>query len=216
MPHVKMTPVAIFVRVSKGGQDYTRQVADLTAFCEKHNYTIVQVLAEKISGIKNNKERVAIQELIGLAKSQKIKKVLVTEVSRLGRKTSEVLQVMEELTELNISVFVQNYNMETLTPEGKRNPVAQLIFTFLAEFARLERETMIERICSGLDAAKRKGVTLGRKKGSTQSNEQILQKNPKIVRYLKEGAASIREIAKLCEVSPGKVQKVKTALLSKE
>lgn len=71
-----------------------------------------------------------------LASERKIQKVLVTEVSRLGRRTSEVLQAIETLTDLGVSVYVHTYSLETLTPKGKRNPTASLLFTLLAEFAR--------------------------------------------------------------------------------
>ena len=78
----------------------------------------------------------------------------MSEVSRLGRSTVEVLQIVEELTQLGISIYVQNFGIETLK-NGKRNPVAQFMFTLLAEFTRLERETLRERILSGMDEARR-------------------------------------------------------------
>jgi DNA invertase Pin-like site-specific DNA recombinase len=206
-----MIPVAIFVRVSKGGQDFTRQVEDLTALCVQQGYTVTHTIAEKVSGAKRNADRQGLQELLQLARGKAIRKVLVTEVSRLGRKTSEVLKVLEELSECGVSVYVQNFSMETLNPDGTRNPIAQLIFTLLAEFARLERETMIERIHSGLDEARRKGKTLGRKEGTTLDSKELLKKHKAVVRQLKQGK-SIRDVAAICEVSVSTVQKVKKAL----
>ena len=128
-----MQQVVIFVRVSKKEQDYQRQV--------------VAEIAEKISGAKRNQDREGIQQLLELSRQGAIQKVLVSEVSRLGRSTVEVLQIVEELTQLGISIYVQNFGIETLK-NGKRNPVAQFMFTLLAEFARLERETLRERILS--------------------------------------------------------------------
>ncbi|MEJ8803152.1 recombinase family protein [Pontibacter sp. H249] len=211
-----MTQVAIFARVSKGGQDYTRQVKDLTDYCTSQNYTIVATLAEKVSGAKSNKERKAIQDLLTLASTRQVSKVIVCEVSRLGRKTSEVLQVLEELTELGISVYVLNFNMETLTPDGRRNPIAHLMFTLLAEFARMEREVIIERIHSGLEEARRKGKVLGRKKGSVKPVDQFLKEKKRVVYYLNSDKDySIREISKICGVSSNTVQKVKAILSQK-
>ena len=206
-----MIPVAIFVRVSKQSQDYERQIADLNHYAAKQGYTVVCTIAEKISGAKRNHDRKDITELLTLAASGRIKKVLVSEVSRLGRRTSDVLRVIEELTEQGISVYAQNYNLETLTPDGKRNPVASLLFTLLAEFARLERETLVERINSGLEQARRRGKTLGRPMGSTKDAAAILQEYPLVVRILRQGL-SLRQTAKLADVSVNTVRKVKGAL----
>jgi DNA invertase Pin-like site-specific DNA recombinase len=203
--------VVIFVRVSKQSQDYERQIADLTAYANRQGYTIIQTIAEKISGAKRNEDRKGITELLALAASKTISKVLVTEVSRLGRRTSDVLKVIEELTEHKVSVYAQNYNLETLTPEGKPNPVAGLLFTLLAEFARLERETLVERIHSGLEQARRRGKVLGRPEGTTKDDAALLKEYAGVVRNLKQGF-SLRQVAKLSDVSVNTVRKVKTAL----
>ena len=207
----KPTPVALFVRVSKQAQDYERQIADLTNYAEQQGYAIVQTIAEKISGSKRNDERRGITELRELVTNGRIKKVLVTEVSRLGRRTSDVLNVIEELTERGVSVYAHNYHLETLTPQGKRNPVASLLFTLLAEFSRLEKETLIERIHSGLDNARRKGKTLGRPHGTTKTNDALLKEYAPVVRSLKQNF-SLRQTAKLAGVSINTVRKVKNAM----
>ena len=206
-----MTPVAIFVRVSKQSQDYERQIADLTQYAIKQGYTIVATIAEKVSGAKRNAERKGIRDLLTLAAERRITKVLVSEVSRLGRRTSEVLRVVEELTDCGVSVYAHNYNLETLTPEGRRNPVASLLFTLLAEFSRLERETLIERIHSGLEEAKRKGKVLGRPVGTTKERAALLKEYTAVVRCLKQGL-SLRQAAKVSDVSVNTVRKVKAAL----
>jgi DNA invertase Pin-like site-specific DNA recombinase len=136
---------------------------------------------------------------------------LVTEVSRLGRRTSDVLAIIEELTEHGVSVYAHNYNLETLTPQGKRNPVASLLFTLLAEFSRLEKETLIERIHSGLDNARRNGKILGRPHGTTKDDATLLKEYAAVVRSLKQGF-SLRQTAKLAAVSVNTVRKVNNAM----
>jgi DNA invertase Pin-like site-specific DNA recombinase len=201
-------PVAIFVRVSKQSQDYQRQISDLQAYATRQGYEVVKVISEKISGAADNREGIA--ELLELVESGQIQKVLVSEVSRLGRKTSEVLQVVDELTDQGVSIYVQNFGMETLLPNGKRNSAAGIIFTLLAEFARMERETMIERINSGLAEAKRIGKKFGRPEGSTMTQAELLEKYPKVVKLLKQGQ-SIRNTAAIAGVSSKTVEKVKKA-----
>jgi DNA invertase Pin-like site-specific DNA recombinase len=91
---------AIFVRVSKKEQDYQRQLSDLRNVAEFMGATIIAEFAEKIGGTTPNKQRNSLQELLVLARTGKIDKILVQEVSRLGRSTVEVLKVVEELTQL--------------------------------------------------------------------------------------------------------------------
>lgn len=206
-----MIPIAIFVRVSKQSQDYDRQIADLTRYAERQGYRIVAIIAEKVSGVKSNDDRKGIAELLHLAVNGRIRKVLVTEISRLGRRTSEVLKVIEELSDYKISVYAHNYQMETLTNDGKRNPVASLLFTLLAEFAHLERETLVERINSGLEQARRRGKRLGRPPGTKKADADVLSEYAPVVRYLKQDF-SLRQTATLADVSVNTVRKVKKAL----
>ena len=206
--------VALFVRVSTKQQDYDRQVNDLISYVNRQNHTVVATIHEQISGSTSYKNRPAIQELLDLAKSGRIEKILVTEVSRLGRKTSDILRLIEFLTEEKISVFILNYNLETLLPDKRINPVASILFTLLAEFSRLERETLRERIVSGLETAKRKGVKLGRPQGSIKSVQTIQSKYSRVITDLNSGL-SLRAISKLRGISVNTVQKVKGLTLNK-
>ena len=99
---------------------------DLRALAKTLNLEIVAEITEKISGVKDNQERDGgVQELLRLAQKGIIQKALVQEVSRLGRSTVEVLKVLEELTSLHVSVYVQNFGLETLKAE--RRPKAREI-----------------------------------------------------------------------------------------
>jgi DNA invertase Pin-like site-specific DNA recombinase len=201
-----MYKAAIFVRVSKKEQEYQRQIEDLRVVALAQQMEIVAEIAEKISGSVGNQERDGLQQLLTLARKGQIQKVLVQEVSRLGRSTVEVLQVVEELSALCVSIYVQNFGIETLKGH-KRNPIAQFMFTLLAEFARLEREVLRERIMSGMEEARRQGKKIGRPEGRSEEREYFLKKYPSVVRHLKAGI-SLRKTAKLSEVAINTVRKV--------
>ena len=131
---------AIFVRVSSRTQDAARQIDDLTELSKKQGWILREVITEKISGSAKNSQRPGLQKLMTLANTGQIQKVVVSEVSRLGRNTREVLEIIDQLSNCKTSIYIQNYNLETLTPTGKVNSMAQFMLTLLAEFARLERE----------------------------------------------------------------------------
>ncbi|QHL87433.1 recombinase family protein [Nibribacter ruber] len=210
-----MTPVALYVRVSSKRQDYQRQISELELLATKHQFQVVQIFQEVGSATKRKKEeRPELLQLIKLAETGAIQKVLVSEISRLGRKTSEILNLIDRFTELKVSVFVKSLNLETLLDDGRKNPAANLVFVILAELASSETEQLGERIRSGLEEARRKNKVIGRPKGSVKTDKKLLEENPKAVRLLKSGK-SIREVAKLCEVSNQTVQKIKKALIEK-
>lgn len=205
-----MIQVALFARVSSNTQDCKRQLADLSSVANRNGWLVVSTITTTVSGSKKRRsEREDINQLIELAKARKIKKVLITEVSRLGRRSSETYMLLEQLTELGISIYVHNYGMETLLANGKRNPAASLIFVIFNEQARTEVELLSERIRSGQAEAKRQGKHIGRKSGSFKSIEQIKSEYPKVIKYLKAGTYTIREIARLAGVASGTVMRVK-------
>ena len=99
-----MTTVAIFTRVSKKSQDTDRQSTELKAYARRQGYQIVASIEEKISGSTKNEQRPLLQQLLSLAAGGQLDKVLVSEISRLGRRTSEVLQILEQLEKWGVSV----------------------------------------------------------------------------------------------------------------
>jgi len=141
--------VVIFVRVSTKQQNTNRQVDDLKKLCHKQGWEVASIIIEKLSGITKNSQRSGVKELMNLANTGKIQKVVLSEISRLGRNTQEVLKIIEDLSQKKISLYIQNHNLETLNPSGKVNSMAKFMLTLLAEFGRMERETLIERTISG-------------------------------------------------------------------
>lgn len=203
-------PVAILVRVSSNQQETDRQVSELTSHAQNMGFRIVAVLREKISGTADQNDREGLNEALELARTGKIKKVLVHEVSRIARRNSIAHKFVESLEDYGVSLYWAAQSIETLLPSGRRNPAAGIMLALMAEMARNELEVLKMRVRSGIDEARRKGVTLGRPTGST---ENLLEKHKDIVKLLRSGQ-SVRNTAKIAAKAVSTVQRVKKAWLS--
>ena len=204
-----MKKVVIFARVSStnGTQDYERQINDLRTLASANNWVVEAIFAEKVSGAKKNIERIELMNMISYINSHNINKVLITELSSLGRDTLQVLQTIEILNQNRVSVFIQNYNIETLTPEGEINPMSQFLITILAEVARMERKTIRERVASGYQNFLNNGGKVGRKMGYTKSDEAMREEYGEEIRLLKRGY-SLRNTSKLTGTSINTLRKL--------
>jgi DNA invertase Pin-like site-specific DNA recombinase len=205
-------PVALFVRVSTKSQSYEHQVSDLTRYAERMGYQVINIISEVGSATKRrNVERLELAQLLELCRRRLIKKVLVTEYTRLGRRRGDTPVLVEEITELGVSIYAHNLNLETLMPNGKRNPVTNLIVSVMVEMGAQETERLSERIISGQDEARRNGVHIGRPEGSTLGDRALLDKYPGVVKDLKAGM-SIRKVAAYRDVAKDTVQRIKKSM----
>ena len=192
-----MNKVVLLCRVSTNRQDYHRQVAELTQFCTQAGWTILKVFANKVSGVKTVEERPEILEMIEFVKNNQVDKVVCLEISRLGRNTLEALKVIQVLNDNGIALYVKNYNLCTLNPDGKVNPVASLICTILLEIAQMERLTIVERMASGrrqyIERCRREGIKMGRPSTYRKTDEEYKAQYPKEISLLRKGI-SLRNI----------------------
>lgn len=203
------TRVVIFSRVSTMAQDYHRQTDELLEYASKMGYSVERIFEEKVSGAKKNEERKELMAMMDYIKTNQIQKVLTWELSRIGRNAVQVLQVIEMLNQAKVSLFIKNYNLETLNPDGTVNPLSQFMVQILNSVNEMERQTIVQRLQSGYKAALGKGIKVGRKAGvQVKSDEQFLKENKELVKLLRQGY-SVRKVMKLTDRSSGTVQKVK-------
>ena len=204
--------VVLFARVSTNIQDYDRQINELTALAERNGWEISASFGEKVSGAKRNAERIELLKMVEYVEANNIDKVVVTELSRLGRDTLQVLEVIELFNSKGISLYIQNYNIETLTNDGKVNPMSQFLITILAEVARMERKTIKERMDSGYQNFRANGGVVGRKQGYRKSNEAMKEEYAEEIRLLKRGY-SLRNVCKLTGTSVNTLRKLNAFLV---
>lgn len=190
------TKVVIYARVSTSTQDYTRQITELRNYAWKQNYKIVKEFSEKISGGKKIEERAAIKELLDFVKSNNVEKVLIYECSRLSRRQLDFLYIIEQLTEARVSLYILQNGLETLLPDGRPNPIANLCFGIIAEFNNLEKHLIRARMASGYEHHRASGGRVGRKEGYRKSEADYRTTYDREIALLSKGntLADVRAI----------------------
>lgn len=211
-----MEKVVILARVSTDKQEYQRQVNELSDYCNRVGWSIEATFCNKISGAKSIEERSEIQELIQYVRTHEISRVVCLEISRLGRNTLEALKVIQCLNDNGVSLYVKNYNLETLT-DGKVNPIASLICTILLEIASMERLTIRERMESGrnqyIAKCKKEGIKMGRPSTYRKSDNVYKEQYSKDISLLKKGL-SLRNISAITGTSINTLRKIKSLFIA--
>jgi DNA invertase Pin-like site-specific DNA recombinase len=199
----------IYTRVSTNFQDYERQINDLTVFATRQGYNVVNTFSEKISGAKKNAERKELTAMIDFCLTNHVDKVLISELSRLGRDTIEVLKAVELLNDNKISLYIHNLGIETLNSVSKEVSISsKLMITMLAEFASMERTQIRQRMKSGYENHLASGGRVGRNKGTVKTDEALKAEHKDIIKYLKQGL-SLNNIVRITGKSKPTVIKIK-------
>jgi len=185
---------AIYCRVSTTDQSCERQARDLRAFAKRGGYKVVKVFKETGSGTKQ--DRAERKKVLALAQARQIDCVLVTELSRWGRSTIDLLGTLRELESWKVSVIAMSgMTFDISTPHGR------MMATFLSGIAEFERDLISERVKSGLAAAKARGKKLGRQEGQRPKSDRLA---PKVLALVDEGR-SYRWIARDLGISKNTV-----------
>ena len=211
----KNKTAVIYARVSSNNdrQDTSRQIKDLENYAKSQNIEIVNIYEEHISGAKKIEERQILGECLEYCKRESVNFLLLSELSRLGRSTLQVLRSLEMLHESKVSVYIQNLGLYTLQPNGEVNPIASIMVTVLAEMANIERSNIQYRLNSGRAHYISNGGKLGRKTGSTKTEEKKKEEYKDTIALLKKGY-SVRNVAKLQSIGISTVQRIKNQFLS--
>jgi putative DNA-invertase from lambdoid prophage Rac len=186
--------VAIYCRVSTHDQNCERQEKDLLEYAERLGYEVVGIWSEFGSGVKL--DRVKRKEVMSIARKGKIDAVLVTELTRWGRSTIDLINTLNDLHSWKVSLIAQTgMQFDLSTPAGN------LMLTIMAGLAEFERSLIQERIKSGVALARSKGKVFGRKPGSKAD------KYRNDIKLLNGEGKSIRAIATKLGIDKGLVER---------
>ncbi len=182
--------IAIYCRVSTTDQSCERQERDLLEYAAVSGFEVVGVWKETASGIKHNRsER---QKVMALAQSHSIDAILVTEMTRWGRSTIDLISTLQSLHSWHVSLIAQTgLQFDLNTPQGR------LIAHLMASLAEFERDLVRERVRSGVAAAKARGQKFGRQPGQRLKADKL---GPKVLQMVQQGY-SYRKIAEILNLS---------------
>ena len=188
--------VAIYSRVSTNVQTTENQLLPLNEYVERMNYKLVNIYQDEgISGSKGRDQRPALNEMMKDAVKGKFKKVLVFDVSRLGRSLKDLINIMTDLKNQNIDFYFYNQGIDTTSSTG------QMMFNLLGVLAQWELGQISERSKAGIARARAQGKTIGR---PTTINESV----EKSVLMLRDKEYGIRKIATELKIGVGSVMRI--------
>jgi DNA invertase Pin-like site-specific DNA recombinase len=201
----------IWSRVSSASQDNQRQVLNLKQVAGEKGWTVKRVFEEKVSGTVKSTDRKEFNKLLEYLIQNDIKLVLISEISRIGRKVVDILNVVDTFHKRGIALYVQQFNMVSMQ-DGKENPMVMLLLQMMSIGSEMENNLRKVRQSEGIALAKLQQKYNGRVEGSKANKDNQLQKYSDVVDLLKKSELSIRRISAITSRSINTVRKVKQML----
>ena len=202
--------VVKYVRVSTFHQKVERQIID--------NVGIDRVYEDIVSGSTPFASRPMGGKLYADILAKRISTVVVHSLDRLGRDTIDILKTIQFMEENGVLISILSLGLNS-RQNGKSNPIFKMVSTIVASLAEAEKSNIRERTQEGINAARQRGVVFGRSFGSKETRKDFLykQSSKDVIKLLNKGNdLTIREIARIANVSPQTVQKVKKVLVSNQ
>ena len=183
-----MSQTIAYIRTSTDKQDLNNQKLEILEWARKHDVKIDTFVEITMSSRKTSTQRRIDEVVQTLADSDTL---VVTELSRLGRSTAEVIQLINELVARNIRVIILKQHLDLSTHDMN----SKIVITLFSLFAELERDLISLRTREALAAKKRQGVKLGKPKGVIQKSK--FDTDRERIQELLALGLSVRKIAKL-------------------
>ncbi len=189
-----MNRTAVYLRVSTGEQRFDSQELELRTYCERRGWNDVVTFSDTASGAKVSRQ--GLESLLAAVRRGEIGRVVVYKLDRLGRSLTHLALILDELNRHGVSLICTSQGIDTSCD----NPVGRLQLNVLIAVAQFEREIIRERVRAGVNAAKARGVKLGRPNSIDQHRAKV--------RELQASGLGIRAIARKLRIAPASVSKL--------
>ena len=195
--------IVLYTRVSTLEQNPDRQLTN----SKDYDY----ILTDYCSGSIPLYERPKGSEVKKMIDNGTLTRLVIHDVTRIGRNTLDVLSIWSELTERGIVIECKNPNIRNINDDGKVDKFSELMLSILSTMSQFEKSLIRERQLEGIKVRKEKGLYGGRRIGTVDSVQSFLKKkrSQDILNYLSKGTYSYDEISKILSVSTTTITKVK-------
>jgi DNA invertase Pin-like site-specific DNA recombinase len=195
--------IVLYTRVSTLEQNPDRQLTN----SKDYDY----ILTDYCSGSIPLYERPKGSEVKKMIENGTLTRLVIHDVTRIGRNTLDVLSIWSELTERGIVIECKNPNIRNINDDGKVDKFSELMLSILSTMSQFEKSLIRERQLEGIKVRKEKGLYGGRRIGTVDSVQSFLKKkrSQDILNYLSKGTYSYDEISKILSVSTTTITKVK-------
>jgi len=198
----------IYSRVSSQSQENKRQIIELKKIAEEKGWMIKRTFQEKISGTINSDARPEFNAMVKYINDNNIHIVMVSEVSRVGRRVVDILNSVEMLHTKDVGVYIKQFNILTLQ-DGKENQSANMLLQMFSIGSQMENDLRKIRQKEGIALAKINGKYRGRKVGAKSNPSDLLLKYKDVVDLISKSDLSLRRISEISGRSINTVRKVK-------
>jgi DNA invertase Pin-like site-specific DNA recombinase len=183
-----MGKIVAYLRASTDKQDLNHQKLEILEFARKREIRIDEFVEITISSRKTSKQR-RIDELVGMLTETDT--LVVTELSRLGRSTAEVITLINALVQRNVRIITIKQNLDITSQDMN----SKIIITLFSLFGELERDLISLRTKEALATKKASGLRLGKPKGTLQKSK--FDSSQDRIKELLGYGLSVRKIAKV-------------------
>lgn len=191
-----MDRVAIYGRVSTSEQTTDNQINFLQEIVSRNGWELVQTYVDEgISGTKGRDKRPEFDRLCKDMVRRKFNRILVWDISRLGRSLQHLVEFLNEVQSVNCHLYIHQSGLDTSTPSGR------MMFQMVGVFSEFERSMISERVKLGLKRVRSKGTKLGR---PTKIDEETKVK----IWSLIDTGKSLSEVSRVLLISKMSVSRV--------
>jgi DNA invertase Pin-like site-specific DNA recombinase len=199
---IRTKRAALYSRISTGDQHLETQLLDLREMAKQRGLEIVREYSDVISGAKS--KRPGLDSLMSDARRHRFDVVLVAAFDRIARNVRHFLEVLDELSHLNIQFISLRENIDTGGPLGRA------MLTIIGAIAELERSLIVERVKAGMRRAKLEGRRIGRTPMNINREEVVSDRRSgmsltKVAQRHRISRASVCRLVKEAGASPKRV-----------
>lgn len=192
---MKQPRIHAYIRVStSNGQKLDSQETALQQYASIRGWPSITWHIDKASGAKADRQ--GLDNLMALVRKGKVDIILSYKIDRLGRSLSHLALIIEELNKYGVALIIPSQGIDT----SNDNPAGRLQLNILQAIAEFERSLIQERVKAGLEAAKARGVKLGRRNTTEIYKQDAIE--------LRQQGLSMRKIASELDLSPATVHRL--------